>query len=78
MPLLMPILTPASDAESIGEEVTKKVRKQMLDRIPVYVLYSKRRAKPVERLIRQGSKQDRSVNYLVVEAILQHLEREDG
>lgn len=33
--------------------------------------------KPVERLLKLGSKRDRSVNYLVVEAILQYLDREE-
>jgi len=33
--------------------------------------------KPVERLMKLGEKLDRSVNYLVVEAILQYLDREE-
>jgi predicted transcriptional regulator len=33
--------------------------------------------KPVERLVKLGEKLDRSVNYLVVEAILQYLDREE-
>jgi len=33
--------------------------------------------RPVERLIKLGKKKDRSVNYLVVEAILEYLEREE-
>jgi len=33
---------------------------------------------PVERLIALGKRKDRSVNYLVVEAILQYVEREEG
>ena len=32
---------------------------------------------PVERLIRLGEKRDRSINYLVVDAIIQYLEREE-
>jgi predicted transcriptional regulator len=32
---------------------------------------------PVERLVKLGAKLDRSVNYLVVEAILQYLDREE-
>ena len=38
---------------------------------------SKMAERPVERLIKLSEKKDRSVNYLVVEAILQYLEREE-
>ena len=33
--------------------------------------------RPVERLISMGKKRDRSVNYLVVQAILEYLDREE-
>jgi len=33
--------------------------------------------KPVERLVALGEKRDRSVNYLVVQAIIEYLEREE-
>ena len=33
--------------------------------------------KPVERPIKLGEKRDRSVNYLLVEAIIKHLAREE-
>lgn len=33
--------------------------------------------KQIERLIRLGTKKDRSINYLVVEAILEYLKREE-
>jgi len=33
--------------------------------------------KPVRRLIKLGEKKNRSVNYLVVEAILEYLKREE-
>jgi predicted transcriptional regulator len=33
---------------------------------------------PVERLMKIGAKKDRSINYLVVEAIIQYLEREEN
>jgi len=33
--------------------------------------------KPVERLIKLSDKIDRSINYLVVEAILEYLKREE-
>jgi len=33
--------------------------------------------KPVERLIKLSEKRDRSINYLLVEAIIKHLAREE-
>jgi len=33
--------------------------------------------RPIERLIALGEKRDRSVNYLVVEAIVEYLKREE-
>jgi len=48
----------------------------MLNKLSIYIPQSKIDEKPVERLIALGEKRDRSVNYLVVEAILQYLERE--
>jgi len=33
---------------------------------------------PVERLLALAAKRDRSINYLVVEAILEYLDREEG
>ena len=47
-------------------------QKQMLDRLSIYIPQKKMEEKPVERLISLGKKRDRSVNYLVVEAILQY------
>ena len=54
------------------------VTKQILDKLSIYIPQSKIGQKPVERLIRLGEKKDRSVNYLVVEAILQYLKREEA
>lgn len=51
--------------------------KQILDKMSIYVPQSKIGKRPVERLIALGGKRDRSVNYLVVEAILQYLDREE-
>jgi predicted transcriptional regulator len=53
------------------------VPKQLLDKISIYVPKSKLENRPVERLIKLAETKDRSVNYLVVEAILEYLERED-
>jgi len=48
-----------------------------LDKLSIYIPQRKQEQKPVERLIALGAKRDRSVNYLVVEAILAYLDRED-
>jgi len=51
----------------------KKVR-------PTFSIYIPKKAeekKPVERLMRLSKKRDRSINYLVVEAILQYLDKEE-
>ena len=53
-------------------------QKQVLDKLSIYVPQKKMAERPVERLIKLGEKGDRSVNYLVVEAIVQYLEREEG
>ena len=52
-------------------------KKEILDKLSIYVPQKKMQEKPVERLIRLGNKRDRSVNYLVVEAILEYLRREE-
>ena len=46
--------------------------------ISVYVPEKARRDGLVERLTRLGKVRDRSINYLVVEAILQYLDRHGG
>jgi hypothetical protein len=51
-------------------------QRQVLDKISVYIPRKKMEEKPVERLIELGEKRDRSVNYLVVDAIMQYLKRE--
>ena len=51
--------------------------KEILDKISIYVPQPKIAEKPVRRLIKLGEKKDRSVNYLVVEAILEYLKREE-
>lgn len=53
------------------------VPKQLLDKISIYVPKSKVAEQPVERLIQLAEKKDRSVNYLVVEAIMEYLRREE-
>jgi predicted transcriptional regulator len=53
------------------------VPKQLLDKISIYVPKNKLAERPVERLIKLADAKDRSVNYLVVEAILEYLAREE-
>lgn len=53
-------------------------KKEILDKISIYVPQKKMTEKPVERLIRLSEKRDRSINYLVVDAILQYLKREEN
>jgi len=52
-------------------------RKQILDKLSIYVPQGKLEERPVERLMALGEARDRSVNYLVVEAILEYLAREE-
>jgi predicted transcriptional regulator len=49
----------------------------MIDRLMVYIPLSKQRDKLLERLGKIAKKKDRSVNYLVIEALRQFLEREE-
>lgn len=53
-------------------------RKERTDNISIYIPQATMKHKPVERLIKMGKKKDRSVNYLVVEAILEYLENENA
>jgi hypothetical protein len=57
--------------------VKEMAEKKMLDKISIYIPQKKMEERPVERLIRLGAKKDRSINYLVVEAILEYLTREE-
>ena len=52
-------------------------KKEILEKLSVYIPQKKMEEKPVERLIRLGNKRERSINYLVVEAIIQYLNREE-
>jgi len=53
-------------------------KKVIFDKLSIYIPQSKMAQRPVQRLMRLGDKNDRSINYLVVEAILQYLKREEG
>jgi len=50
---------------------------EILDKLSICVPQSKMAEKPVERLVQLSNKMDRSINYLVVEAILEYLKREE-
>ena len=52
-------------------------KKEILDKLSIYIPQKKMKDRPVERLITLGEKRDRSINYLVVDAIIQYLEREE-
>jgi len=54
------------------------VSRKAPDKLSIYIPKSKTALKPVERLVKLGQKIDRSANYLVVEAILQYLGREEA
>jgi len=52
-------------------------KKEILDKLSIYIPQKRQEEKPVERLIQLGNKKDRSINYMVVEAILEYLNREE-
>ncbi len=54
---------------SVEREEKTMARKELTDKISIYVPQTKLKLRPVERLIKLGEKRDRSVNYLVGEAI---------
>jgi len=51
--------------------------KVILDKLSIYIPQAKMKKQPVERLIALGEKRDRSINYLVVNAIIEYLDREE-
>ena len=53
------------------------MRKSEVTTLSIYIPKSKLDRKPIERLDRLAKKLDRSINYLVVEAIVQYLDREE-
>ncbi len=52
-------------------------KKRLRDKFSIYVPEKQVAEHLVERLMKLGQKRDRSVNYLVVEAVLEYLEREE-
>ncbi len=53
------------------------MQKQTLDKISIYVPKNKVENRPIERLASLADKQDRSISYLAVEAILEYLKEEE-
>ncbi|MFB6285881.1 MAG: hypothetical protein ABEK03_04810 [Candidatus Bipolaricaulia bacterium] len=49
-----------------------------MDKLSIYVPQEKRQQEPIERLTQLARDRDRSVNYLVVQAILDFVEREES
>ena len=54
-----------------------KAQKEILDKLWIYIPQKKMAERPVERLIKLSEKKDRSINFLVFEAILEYLKREE-
>jgi len=52
-------------------------RKTITDKLSIYIPQKQMREKPVERLKRLGDRKDQSINYMVVEAILEYLAAEE-
>ena len=52
-------------------------KKEILDKLSIYIPPEKAGANAVKRLVRLSAKRERSINYLVVDAILQYLKREE-
>ena len=53
-------------------------KKVISDKMSIYIPQSKIDQKPVQRLMKLAEKKERSINYLVVEAILEYLKREEA
>jgi len=52
-------------------------KKEILDKLSIYIPQKKMEQHPVERLMKLSDKNDRSLNYLIVEAIIEYLKREE-
>ena len=50
---------------------------ELRDKLSIYIPQEKLKERPIERLMRMAKERDRSVNYLVVQAILEYLKREE-
>ena len=50
---------------------------EQLDRLSIYVSKYKLQQRPLERLARLAQRRDRSINYMVVQAIIEYVKREE-
>lgn len=48
-----------------------------MERLSIYVPENKREQKPLERISKLAEKQDRSLNYVIIQAILEYVQREE-
>jgi len=71
-------MSPRVTVVVVCDKGVRYMAKKILNRISAVIPQSKMAQKPVQRLMKLGEKKDRSINYLVVEAILQYLKREEG
>lgn len=46
-------------------------------RISIYVPKAKQKERPLERLYKLGQERDRSLNYMIVQAVLDYVQREE-
>lgn len=58
--------------------MAKKQPEQDFTRISIYVPKSKQGEKPLQRLYKLGQERDRSLNYMIVEAVLDYVKREES
>jgi len=57
-------------------EVMRMSRQELVDKLSIYIPQSKAQQEPIDRLHKLAEKRDGSINYLVVGAIIQYLDRE--
>jgi predicted transcriptional regulator len=50
---------------------------EVRDKLSIYIPQEKLKEQPIQRLMKLAKEQDRSVNYLVVQAIMEFLKREE-
>ncbi len=48
------------------------------DALSIYIPKSKADHRPLDRLVKLAKEKDRSMNYLIVEAIIQYLDRQEA
>jgi predicted transcriptional regulator len=54
------------------------VQKQRADKLNVYIPDLETERQPIDRLIQLGQEKDRSISTLVVEAVLEYLDRKEA